>query len=201
MKIKFRMAFIAVMLSVLFIMASRGFTQTDEKKNIPDLPGVESYQGEALPPMEKRCSQDFPLPPEGGGPQGEGASNREKHFENIIKDLNLTPEQQQLLDKNRTQNREKERRLRDEIFEKKNLLREELSQPEFNMNEIKQIHNEIKALLAQVEDNRLDGILEVRNILTAEKFREFHQKMGKHMAERYRHHKMPRPGEMEEVEK
>ena len=48
---------------------------------------------------------------------------------------------------------------------------------------IQQIHSEIKALIAQREDDRLAGVLQMRQILTPEQFAQFHAKMkdkGRH---------------------
>ncbi len=41
------------------------------------------------------------------------------------------------------------------------------------MEEIYKIHNGLKGLLSKKADHRLEGILEVRKILTTEQFRKF----------------------------
>ena len=56
---------------------------------------------------------------------------------------------------------------------KREQIKEELQRADFDSNKVKQIHNELKSLKFQAEDHRLDGILEVRTILTPEQFNKF----------------------------
>jgi Spy/CpxP family protein refolding chaperone len=48
------------------------------------------------------------------------------------------------------------------------------------MNRINRLHSETKKLHAEMADHRLEGILEVREILTPEQFSEFMELTGKH---------------------
>ncbi len=56
---------------------------------------------------------------------------------------------------------------------KQDAMRNELQKEELNMENVYKIHNELKDLLIQKADHRLEGILAVRKILTAEQFRIF----------------------------
>jgi Spy/CpxP family protein refolding chaperone len=111
-----------------------------------------------------------------------GSEKQEKmkeRFSEIFGKLNLTSEQKQKLEENRTKYKEEANKLREEMRSKKELLREELAKPELDMDKITQIHNDLKAILLKVEDHRLERILEVRRILTPEQLSKFHKKMEK----------------------
>ena len=60
-------------------------------------------------------------------------------------------------------------------------LRQELEKSQLNMQLVYQINNELKLLEAQILDNRLERILEVRKILTPEQFKKFEDKMNERM--------------------
>ena len=53
------------------------------------------------------------------------------------------------------------------------MIRQELQKDQLNMDSINQINSELKNLQAQILDRRLEGILEVRKVLTPEQFKKF----------------------------
>jgi len=65
-----------------------------------------------------------------------------------------------------------------EMRRKMGLLREELEKSELNTQKVYQINNELKQLQAQMLDNRLERILEVRKILTPAQFKKFEDEMN-----------------------
>lgn len=87
--------------------------------------------------------------------------------------LNLTNEQKKLLEENRNKQRGQKKLLFEQMGEKTALIRQELQKDELNMDKIHQINTELKNLQAQILDERLEGILEVRKILTPEQFKKF----------------------------
>ena len=91
----------------------------------------------------------------------------------MSKELGLTPEQEKQLEDYRAQNKEKVKDIHGKIKDKRKELREELQNQELDIARVAQVHSELKALEAQAEDNRLEGILKVRSILTPEQFRKF----------------------------
>ncbi len=91
----------------------------------------------------------------------------------VFKQLDLTPEQEEQLKAHRKNHREQGREFRESLRAKKEAIRNELQKEELNMEKIYKIHNELKGLLSNKADHRLEGILEVRKILTAEQFRKF----------------------------
>ncbi len=91
----------------------------------------------------------------------------------VFKQLDLSPEQEEQLQAHRDNHREQGREFHESLRAKKEAIRNELQKEELNMEEIYKIHNELKGLLSNKADHRLEGILEVRKILTAEQFRKF----------------------------
>ncbi len=88
----------------------------------------------------------------------------------VFKQLDLSPEQEKQLQTHRDNHCEQAGEFRESLITKKEALRSELQKEELNMEEIYKIHNELKDLHSKKADHRLEGILEVRKILTAEQF-------------------------------
>lgn len=101
----------------------------------------------------------------------------QKFKEHMYKELNLTPEQQAKLEANRKVEREKMQQTFTVLREKQTKLQEALSNPGATKASIEPIVNEMKLLQAQMIDNRVNGILEVKKILTPDQFAKFTQKM------------------------
>ncbi len=95
----------------------------------------------------------------------------------LYKDLGLSAEQQKLLEVNKAQQKEKTKALFNDLTQKRGLMRQELQNRELNMAAINKANNQIKQLQAQMLDYRLEGILEVRKILTPQQFNKFIEKM------------------------
>jgi len=113
-------------------------------------------------------------------PQGDNVNRHEEMREKmkarmlkVFKQLDLTPEQEEQLKAHRKNHRGQGREFRESLKAKKEAIRNQLQNEELNMEEIYKIHNELKGLLSNKADHRLEGILEVRKILTAEQFRKF----------------------------
>ena len=102
----------------------------------------------------------------------------EARHEELYKDLNLTEAQKKALEENKQARREEMKSLFSQMKEKREAIRTELQKNELNIGKITQINNELKILSAQMLDRRLEGILEVRKILTPEQFKKFMAKMG-----------------------
>jgi Spy/CpxP family protein refolding chaperone len=105
--------------------------------------------------------------------QHKGKRHQEMDFSKIGKDLNLSPEQENKLKENREAHRGQMKSLYTQIKAKREEIRTELEKEQFDENKIRQIHTELKGLRSQAEDMRLNAILEVRKILTAEQFAKF----------------------------
>ncbi|GAX60965.1 P pilus assembly/Cpx signaling pathway, periplasmic inhibitor/zinc-resistance associated protein [Candidatus Scalindua japonica] len=90
-----------------------------------------------------------------------------------FKQLDLSPEQERLIQAHRENHRGQKSEFQENMRVKKEAIRNELQKEEFNLEKIHAIHNELKNLILEKADHRLNGILEVRKILTAEQFRKF----------------------------
>ncbi|OGX35456.1 MAG: hypothetical protein A3C36_01715 [Omnitrophica WOR_2 bacterium RIFCSPHIGHO2_02_FULL_52_10] len=90
--------------------------------------------------------------------------------EALHKKLGITPEQAEKLDAQKAKHREGLKTLWEEIKAKREALAAELQKKEVNLDAVSKLHNELKALNAQKEDQRLEGILAAREVLTPEQF-------------------------------
>jgi Spy/CpxP family protein refolding chaperone len=91
----------------------------------------------------------------------------------VFKQLDLSPEQEKQLESHRSNHREQAKEIHKSIRAKKEEMRDELQKQELNMDKINKIHSELKNLHSEKADHRLEGILEVRKILTTEQFVKF----------------------------
>jgi Spy/CpxP family protein refolding chaperone len=97
---------------------------------------------------------------------------REKR-QDIYSQLNLTQEQKKRLDDNRLKNREKIKEMMEKARSERVALNQELLKPKLDMNTINEIKARLNALYTQMTEDRLNSILEVRNVLTPEQFAKF----------------------------
>ncbi len=91
----------------------------------------------------------------------------------VFKQLDLSPEQERQLEDHRNKHREQAREIHTSIRAKMKEIMGELQKQELNMDKINKIHSELKNLHSKEADHRLEGILEVRKILTTEQFGKF----------------------------
>ena len=101
----------------------------------------------------------------------------EARRQELYKDINLSEAQKKALEENRKGRKEEMKSIFSQIKEKKEAIRNELQKNELNIGKITQINNELKILDTQMLDRKLEGILEVRKILTPEQFKKFMAKM------------------------
>jgi len=99
--------------------------------------------------------------------------DREARMVAINQQLNLSPAQDRQLQAQRNKHEKERDELNEHIRGKKEELRKELQKQELQMEKINQLHSELKVLLGQREDHRLEHILEVRKILTPEQLKKF----------------------------
>lgn len=91
----------------------------------------------------------------------------------IFKQLALSPEQEVQLEVHRNKHREQVGEFHKKLKAKKEEITNELQRKELDIEKIYKIHSEMKYLLSEKADRRLEGILGVRKILTAEQFSKF----------------------------
>jgi len=111
-----------------------------------------------------------------GGMKQRGGGGKDK----IIKELNLTAEQEKKFEANRKAQQEQMIALREAIKAKQAQLQGALNNPAVTRAQVEPFANEIKALHAKIVDHRLDGIFAVKEILTPEQFAKMQAIMKEH---------------------
>jgi Spy/CpxP family protein refolding chaperone len=106
-----------------------------------------------------------------------------QRIQEIYSQLNLTDDQKKQLESNKQDHRAKMEITRQEMKVDKKALQEALMSPQLDMARIEQVDGQIKALLSQMEDDRLNSVLAVRSILTPDQFSKFVSLMRKHRQE------------------
>jgi len=101
--------------------------------------------------------------------------------------LGLTDEQKQALKVHKENHRSETKALRKQIKEKRKAFRQALEDPTTDESAIMAANNEVKALTNSLADDRLNGILEVRKILTPEQFKKFNEIKKKHRKKKGSH--------------
>jgi len=106
----------------------------------------------------------------------------------IFNQLGLTDDQKQQLQSNKEKHHTEMDNEREQLKINREALRQELMKPQLDMSKVKAIHHQIKLLLAQTEDTKLNSILAVRTILTQEQFIKFTALMHKFREESPQRH-------------
>jgi len=110
----------------------------------------------------------------GMGPGG-GGEMRGGHFGKFKKELGLSEEQAKKLKEHRQQHQEQGKVLRENARTAKEALRAELEKPNFSESTAKSPQARMKDAHDKLADHRLQGILDVRKILTPEQFAKFQE--------------------------
>lgn len=132
------------------------------------------------------------LPSDGEAPPGTAAERKAGGpFREMAKELNLSVEQIRRIEDNRRQHMEQGRRLMVDMMKNRDDLRRELAGIEPDMENVMRIQQRIKSLLSEKEDSRLQGIMDLKKILTPEQFTAFNRKIEEQMRRRPPLRKMP----------
>ena len=102
--------------------------------------------------------------------------SKEKKFEKLAKELNLTEEQKTQLKECREARMEKVMSLHDELVQEIKKLRAELEKTETDRRGIARISTRLKIIRGEMFDQRIEGILELKEILTPEQFQQLSEK-------------------------
>ncbi|MFA5430271.1 MAG: periplasmic heavy metal sensor [Candidatus Omnitrophota bacterium] len=125
------------------------------------------------------------LPSSGDAPQGKAAESKAGGpFREMAKELNLSVEQIRMIEDNRRQHMEQGRRLMVDMMKNRDDLRRELAGIEPDMEKVMRIQQRIKSLLSEREDSRLQGMMDLKKILTPEQFAAFNRKIEEKMRRR-----------------
>jgi len=103
--------------------------------------------------------------------------SRQKIMDEVITELGLTNNQQAAIDKQRTLQQDTRKDLWKKIRTKRQALKKELNKWESDERKINQLVQEMADLRSQRLQNRINGILSIKKILTKEQFEELVNKL------------------------
>lgn len=104
---------------------------------------------------------------------GDREARMEARWEAMAERLGLSDTQKDLLATHREKQWAESAELRTTLRETREALGAELGKTDFDQATVEQLHDQIKALKAEMADHRFEGILELRQILTPEQFSQF----------------------------
>lgn len=116
---------------------------------------------------------------------------RDKHSkakDTITRELNLSTDQQNRLEQEKTAHREAMETLRNTLKEKKRELQDAIAKPGTTKQQVEPILTQIKKLQADMADKRVDGIFAVKGILTPEQFAKLQSIKEKKMQTGHKKH-------------
>jgi len=122
----------------------------------------------ASPPGSDETMMSSPTPPTGD----EGGWHKGKGFGKQMKELNLTPEQQQKFKAQRKEQGSAMKSLRESLKAKHEELRAEMDKEKTDTTKIESITADLKKLEAQRIDQEVKGILQMKGTLTPEQFKK-----------------------------
>ncbi|MBU1043201.1 MAG: Spy/CpxP family protein refolding chaperone [Candidatus Omnitrophica bacterium] len=97
----------------------------------------------------------------------------------LQEELGLTDEQVQQLDQQRNQHRGEINQSRQKMQELRQEMKTETEKTQIDEAKIRAVHEQMKSVQNKIADQRLEGILQLRKILTPEQFKKFHESRGK----------------------
>ncbi|MDD3374539.1 MAG: Spy/CpxP family protein refolding chaperone [Candidatus Omnitrophica bacterium] len=130
------------------------------------------------------------------GPRTEVRGPSEEQIQKMEKNLGITEDQSLQLRSHREGHQIKMESLMKQMKEKREALKQELEKADTDQASVEVLSAELKNVQAQMVDERINGISEVKSILTPEQFEEFKGKMNK--KERFRKEKSWKKGDAEE---
>lgn len=103
------------------------------------------------------------------------AADNENRYEAAANRLNLDAEQKEKMKALRQNQKQQMTELHASLKEKQLKLRDELNNPAATRESIAPLANDVKTILAKMVDQRIEGILAVKGILTPDQFSQLQQ--------------------------
>ncbi len=120
------------------------------------------------------ASNTYSQPTERHSPEHEAMREKMKtRMIEVFKQLDLSPEQEKQLRAHRNKHRDQEKNIHESISSKREEMKIELQKQELNMAKIDKINSELKSVNSKRADLMIEGVLEIRKILTVEQFTKF----------------------------
>lgn len=110
-----------------------------------------------------------------------------EYVRSLMNELDLTPAQQERLLEQRKKQHTQSQQLRVELREKKKALQEELQKPKSDKGTLNRLTEEIKILQGMMLEDRVDGVMELKQTLSPEQYRSFQDKVQQHRKQRRSH--------------
>ena len=103
------------------------------------------------------------------------AADDEKRCEAAANQLNLSAEQKEKMKALRQNQKQQMTELRQALKEKRLKLKDELNNPGATRESIAPLANDIKTIMAKMVDQRIEGIIAIKGILTPDQFSQLQQ--------------------------
>lgn len=107
-------------------------------------------------------------------------AQKEAHFKKMSEELQLTPGQKEQLAKEREEFASKSKDLREKIQTARTGLKAELEKPVPDKAKVNSLVAEIKGMVGQQIQNRVDKVMAMKQILTPEQFSKMSASMKEH---------------------
>ena len=107
-----------------------------------------------------------------------------KMFKKMFKGLELNRGQKEQLKQHFKKTKEAEKEIRKEMKLTRNRLREELGKKDLSTKEVDVIVEEMKYTSAKAIEQRVKGLIQVREILSKDQYEEFMEKMKEHRSDK-----------------
>lgn len=105
----------------------------------------------------------------------------------LLEQLQLTPQQQEILMKRRKEQKDARQQMSRQIREKRAALHEEIGKPQSDMTKIEYLTQDIKKLQGQQLDERVDELMELKRVLTPQQYQKLQEKVNEAKSQRRRH--------------
>jgi Spy/CpxP family protein refolding chaperone len=110
------------------------------------------------------------------GDQAKKGKNWDARFSEIIKELNLTQEQQQAITKQRSQEKAQSQELRQKIKSVRDEITSELNKDATDTAKVNSLVAQLKVLTGNRIEQQIQGIMFLKNILTPAQFKALNEK-------------------------
>ena len=97
-------------------------------------------------------------------------------FNEVIKELNLTPKQQQAITQQRTQEKAQSQEMRQKIKVVRDQITQELNKQATDTAKVNSLVSQLKELTGQRIEHQINGIIALKKILTPEQFKMLNEK-------------------------
>ena len=106
----------------------------------------------------------------------------------VMRELNLSADQQKSLDEQRTAHRKAMETLSGALKEKKRELQDALARPDATKEQVATVLDQVKKLQSDIAEKRVDGIFAVKGILSPEQFAKLQVMRDKRMQDGHKRH-------------